>query len=188
MLAAGDVAAARAAADELAAIAAELDAPFLTALSTHATGAVLLAEGDATAALVALRQAWTFWQELEAPYEAARARVLIGLACRALGDEDAASLELEAAGQAFRHLGAAPDLARLAPLCRAGAVEPAARLTTRERQVLRRVATGRTNRAIAQDLGISEKTVARHVSNIFTKLGVSSRAAATAYAYEHELM
>ncbi|MBA3318118.1 MAG: helix-turn-helix transcriptional regulator [Gemmatimonadales bacterium] len=187
LLAVDDVAAARAAAEELADIAADLDVPFLHAVSAHATGAVLLAEGDARAATAALRRAWASWCELESPYEAARVRLLLGLACRKLGDDDGGKLELDAARQDFRRLGAAPDLARLEELSRGSASKAAGGLTAREVQVLGLVATGKTNRAIAHHLGISEKTVARHVSNIFTKLGLSSRSAATAYAYQNDL-
>ena len=187
-LAGGDVAAARAAADELTAAAGQLDAPLLLATATHAQGAVLLGEGDAKAALAALRGAWAAWQELEAPYEAARARALIGLACRALGDQDSAAMELDAARWAFQRLGAAPDLARLESLAGRGPARAVGGLTAREVEVLRLVATGRTNRAIAAELVLSERTVDRHVSNIFTKLGVASRAAATAWAYEHHLV
>ena len=187
-LAAQDVKAARAAADELAEFAAGRDAPWLEAMSAQATGAVLLAEGDARAALSALRQAWRIWQQIEAPYEGARVRALMGQACRQLGDEDGAQLELDAARWVFQQLGATPDLARVEALLRPEAVPPQGGLTAREVQVLRLVATGRTNRAIATELFLSEKTVARHVSNIFTKLGLSSRAAATAYAYEHDLV
>ena len=188
MFAAGDVLAARAAADELSEMAADLDAPLLRALATHAQGAVLLLEGDAQAAHGTLRDAWTAWQKLEVPYEAARVRVLIGLACRQLGDQDTAEMELDAAGWVFQELGAAPDLARAHALSRKWAAKPAGGLTARELEVLRLVATGKTNRSIAADLFLSEKTVARHVSNIFSKLSLSSRAAATAYAYEHHLV
>ena len=188
MFAAGDARAARAAADELSEIADDLDAPLLRALAAHAQGAVLLLEGDARAALGALRHAWAAWQELEVPYEAARVRVLIGLACRQLGDEDTALMELDAARWVFEQLGAAPDLARAQTLSRKARAKPPGGLTARELEVLRLVATGKTNRSIAADLFLSEKTVARHVSNIFTKLGLSSRAAATAYAYEHDLV
>jgi DNA-binding CsgD family transcriptional regulator len=188
MFAAGDVDAARAGGDELSEMADDLDAPLLRALATHAQGSVLVLEGDARAALGALRYAWTAWQELEVPYEAARARVLIGLACRQLGDEEGAEMELDAARWAFEQLGAVPDLARAQALSRKAAAKPAGGLTARELEVLRLVATGKTNRSIAADLFLSEKTVARHVSNIFTKLGLSSRAAATAYAYEHDLV
>jgi len=188
MLAADDVPAARAAAGELSETAAGLGMPFLHAVSAHATGAVLLAEGDTRAALAALRRAWTAWQELQAPYEAARTRVLVGLACRELGDEDSAEMELDAARWVFQQLGAAPDLARVEALSRKKAAKAAGGLTAREVQVLRLVAAGKTNRSIAADLFLSEKTVARHVSNIFTKLGLSSRAAATAYAYQHGLV
>jgi DNA-binding CsgD family transcriptional regulator len=187
-LAASDIPAARAAADALSEIAAEIAAPFLHAVAAHAMGAVLLGEGDARAALAALRRAWTAWQEIEAPYEAARVRVLIGRACRALGDEDTAEMELDAARWAFRQLGAAPDLVRVEALSKKAVATAAGGLTAREAQVLRLVAAGKTNREVAADLFLSEKTVARHVSNIFTKLGLSSRSAATAYAFRHGLV
>jgi DNA-binding CsgD family transcriptional regulator len=186
-LAGGEAAAAREAADELARAADDLDAPLLRAAAATAQGAVLLAEGDARAALAALRGAWTAWRELEAPHEAARARVGIGLACRVLGDEDSAAMELDAARWAFRRLGAAPDLARLEALAGPAPAPTPGGLTAREVEVLRLVATGRTNRAIAAELVLSERTVDRHLSNIFHKLGVTSRAAATAWAYEHRL-
>jgi DNA-binding CsgD family transcriptional regulator len=188
MLAANDVAAARTAADELSHIGADLDAPLLHAVSAHATGAVLLAEGDIGPACDALRRAWTSWHELDAPYEAGRVRVLIGLAYRQLGDEDGAQMELDAAGGAFEQLGALPALAHVDSLSRRSASGHTHRLTPRELQVLRLVTAGRTNKSIAAALVISERTVDRHVSNIFTKLGVPSRAAATAYAYEHRLV
>ncbi len=187
-LAAGDVPAARGAADQLSEIAAAFNAPLLHAISAQATGAVLLAEGEPRAALQALRPAWKAWQEVEAPYEAARVRALIGLACRQLGDEDTAAMELEAARRALRQLGAQPELARVERLSGVAAPKGQGGLTAREVEVLRLVAEGKTNRAIADQLVISEKTVARHVSNIFTKLGLSSRSAATAYAYEHDLV
>jgi DNA-binding CsgD family transcriptional regulator len=187
MLVVGDVQAARAAAEDLAEIAAALDASFLYAASAQAMGAVLLAEDDARSALGVLRPAWTDWQELDVPYEAARVRVLIGLACRELGDQDSAQMELDAARWVFRQLGAGPDIARVESLSRK-VPTAAGGLTAREVEVLRLVATGKTNRAIAADLFLSEKTVARHLSNAFTKLGVSSRAAATAYAFEHGLL
>jgi DNA-binding CsgD family transcriptional regulator len=151
-------------------------------------GAVELVEGDARAALVALRHAWQGWQELDAPYEAARARVLLGLACRALGDDDAAALELAAARGVFAELGAAPDLARVELLAPSAAASDAHGLTPRELEVLRLVAAGATNKGIAAELVLSERTVDRHVSNIFAKLRLSSRSAATAYAYEHQLV
>jgi DNA-binding NarL/FixJ family response regulator len=187
MLAADDVATARTAADELSEIAADLDVALLEAVSAHATGAVLLAEGDARAAAAALRRAWVAWRELDAPYEAARVRVFVGLACRELGDEDTAEMELDAARSAFLELGATPDLARVEALSRSGVSGAAAGLSARELQVLALVATGMTNRAIADELVISEHTVARHLQNIFAKLGISSRTAASAYAFEHDL-
>jgi DNA-binding CsgD family transcriptional regulator len=188
MLAAGDQAAADRAAGELCAIAGDVGTPWLRALATHATGAVLLAQGNGHAALRALRRAWTAWHQLDAPYEAARVRVDMGLACRRLGDEACAELEFDAARWIFGQLGAAPDLARVQGLSRNPAVRQAGGLTAREAQVLRLVAAGKTNRAIAGDLFLSDKTVARHVSNIFAKLQVTSRSAATAYAYDHGLV
>jgi len=182
---AGDVTAARSVADELAGAAAELDAPLLHAMAGRAEGTVRLAEGDARGALTVLRRAWTIWQEVDAPYEAGRVRVLIGQACRQLGDEDGAQMELDAARWIFDQLGATPDVARVESLARKGKAQL---LTAREVQVLRLVAGGLTNRAIATQLYLSEKTVARHLSNIFTKLALPSRSAATAYAYEHGLV
>jgi DNA-binding CsgD family transcriptional regulator len=186
-LAANDVESARGAAQELANIAANLDAPFLNAIAAQSNGAVLLAQGDARAALASLQRAWSTWQDLEAPYEAARVRVLIALASRELGDPDTATMELEAARWAFRQLGAGPDLARVEALLQP-APRSASGLTAREVEVLRLVAQGKTNKAIAEELFISEKTVHRHVSNIFLKLHLSTRAAATAYAFQHGLV
>jgi DNA-binding NarL/FixJ family response regulator len=189
LLAARDVFSARAATDELRTMAAEQRAPLLDAVCAQATGAVLLGEGDARAALADLRHSWRAWRQLEAPYDAARVRVLVGLACRALEDEDGAEMEFDAARSTFQQLGAATDLMRLDELSRTTtAATSLGGLTAREIQVLGLVATGKTNRAIAAELVISEKTVARHVSNIFDKIAVSSRAAATAYAYEHKLV
>jgi len=188
MLAGGDVQVAHAAADELEQLAEDLGSPLLAAVADYARGGVLLEEGDARAALQALRQAWTAWQGLEVPYETARVRVLIGLACRQLGDQDSAAMELDAAQWVFRELEAAPDLTRVEALTREPAAGSAGGLTAREVQVLRLVAAGQTNRAIAADLFLSERTVDRHVSNILAKLGVSSRAAATAHAYRNGLI
>jgi DNA-binding CsgD family transcriptional regulator len=184
MIAAGDLAAARAGADELGTIADHIGAPQLRAMAAHATGAILVAGRDPGAAEV-LRRAWRAWQDLDAPYEAARVRVLMGLACRQQRDPDSADMEFDAALLVFEQLGALPDANRVRALSRASGAGP---LTAREVQVLRLVATGMTNRAVAAELFLSEKTVARHVSNIFSKLGVSSRAAATAYAYQHDLV
>jgi DNA-binding CsgD family transcriptional regulator len=188
MLSVGEVEEARSACDELEEISRGYDSDFLQATVAYARGAVELAGGDAQTAIVALRQACQAWQELDAPYEAARTRVLIGLACRVLSDDDSASFELEAARGVFANLEAAPDLARVDALARRTEPADTYGLTPRELQVLRLVAAGKTNRAIAAVLALSERTVDRHVSNIFRKLGVSSRAAATAYAYEHGLV
>jgi DNA-binding CsgD family transcriptional regulator len=190
-LAAGDRPGAVAAADELARLSAELDAPFLDAAVAAALGAVALDAGEIVAALGRLSDAETAWQRLDAPYEAARVRVLIGIAYRQIDDRDGAAMQFDAALDTFERLGAAPDVTRttaLAAVAAAPAPASNAGLTGREVEVLRLVATGRTNRAIAAELRISEKTVARHLSNIFVKLDLSSRAAATAYAYEHKLI
>jgi DNA-binding CsgD family transcriptional regulator len=188
MLAIGDIQEARSACRELAEISAGFQSGMLGAMAAQARGAVDLADGDVRAALVALRHARQVWQELEVPYETARVRVLLGVACRALGDDDTAALELEAARGDFANLGAAPDLARVDALTRRASPIDAHGLTPREHEVLRLIAAGKTNKAIAAELVLSERTVDRHVSNIFTKLGLSSRAAATAYAYEHRLV
>ena len=187
-LAAGDLEAARSAAEELEAAALELGAPYLRALARQSAGAVLLARDEPRAALGALREAEDLWRRLEAPFDAARTRTLAALACRALGDEIGAAMELDAVGGALRAIGAAPELARVERMRREPAGRGAGKLTARELEVLRLVATGLSNRAIAGRLRISEKTVARHVSNIFLKLGLSSRSAATAYAYRHALV
>lgn len=188
LLGANDVAAARDAVDRLCALAAELDTPFPRALATHSVGAVLLAEGDAGAAIVSLRAGSSLWAELDAPYEAARVRLLVAAAYRALGDEDTAQMELHNARKTLERLGAGPDLARAERHFGHPGAAAADGLTAREVEVLRLVASGRTNRAIADELAISEKTVARHLSNIFTKLDLSSRSAATAYAFRNRLV
>jgi DNA-binding CsgD family transcriptional regulator len=184
MLETGDVRAARTAADELAGIAAQFDAPYLHAVADDSSGAVLVAEGCPEAALRVLRRAQRVWRELEAPHRAARVRLLIGVACRELGDGASAELEFEAARSVLEELGAGPDLERVRRAI--GSPTPGG-LSRRESEVLTLVAAGKTNRAIATDLFISEKTVARHVSNIFAKLRLSSRSEAAAYAYKHGL-
>jgi DNA-binding NarL/FixJ family response regulator len=185
-LAVGRVDDARRAASELEEIAEDYGSDVLGAGAAQARGAVALADGDPAAALAALRRAAQAWQQLEAPYDAARTRALIAIACRALGDDEAVALELAAARDAFERLGAAPDIARVDAIM-GGGTEEARGLTTRELEVLRLLAAGRSNRQIASALVISEHTVARHVQNIFRKLDVSSRAAAGAYAFQHDL-
>jgi len=188
MLAQQSIASARAAADELSQIARTFESRVLHATAAQACGGVSLAAGESGAALELLRSALTAWQELRAPHEVGRIRELIGRAYRLLGDEEGAQLEFEAAQDIFDRLGAAPDAARVASLVAHPTAPVSGALTGREVEVLRLVATGKTNRAIAIDLSISEKTVARHLSNIFTKLDLPSRSAATAYAYEHKLI
>jgi ATP/maltotriose-dependent transcriptional regulator MalT len=174
------------ASDELTAIAESHGTDALRAMSACARGAVALARGEAADALSALRESLLRWLTLEAPYEAARTRVLLGRVCRELGDEDGAALELDAARATFEELGARPELERLESL--AGAARDPHGLSPRELEVLRLLATGETNKAIAAALVLSERTIDRHVSNIYAKLGVSSRAAATAFAYEQHLV
>lgn len=188
MLAVGDLVTARTAADELAGVARSMNASFLSAAASQAMGAVLLAEGDAAAASASIRRAADAWRDLEMPYEEAQARLLIAAACDRLGDRDRREIELDAARRLFTGLGAAPALTRLAESSARGTPETFGGLSERETQVLRLLATGRTNRAIAEQLFISEKTVARHVSNILSKLGVASRTGATAWAYQHNLV
>ncbi|HEX5467940.1 MAG TPA: LuxR C-terminal-related transcriptional regulator [Gaiellaceae bacterium] len=185
-LAADSLEEARMGCDELEEIASRYESEMLAALVAHARGASELAAGDARSALVLLREAAATWQGLDAPYDAARVRVLVAQACRALGDDDTAALELEAARELFAELGAAPDLARLG----SSATDASGRaygLTPRQVEVLRLVAAGKSNREIAELLVISEHTVARHVQNIFATLRVSSRTAASAFAFEHDL-
>lgn len=187
-LAAPDLEAARRGADELEVFARECPMPMVRAVADQADGAVRLANGDPAGASPALRNAWKLWLDLGVPYEAARCRVLIGRACRALGDEPSALMDFEAAHAELLELGAAPAAAWAASLMRDGAdAGPKGPLSPRETEVLRLVASGEGNRAIAAELYLSEKTVARHISNIFLKLGLSSRAAATRYAFEHGL-
>jgi DNA-binding CsgD family transcriptional regulator len=188
MLAAGEIEAARVAATELSKVAASIGTAFIRATAAHATGAVRLAEGDPHGAFAPLRTAWTLWRDLDAPYEAASSRELIGLACRAVGDADSAAMELDAARLGFESLGALADADRVERLVnRKARLHPGA-LTDREVDVLVQVARGGTNREIAAALVISEHTVARHVQNIFAKLGVTSRTAAAAFAHEHRLV
>ncbi len=188
-LSAADVAAAVTAADELRDAAEHRDAPALTATAAHAQGTVALEAGDPSRALRLLREALSIWQAMAMPYDAARTRVQIAAACRALGDGDSAELELDAARWVFEQLGAGPDLALLPrPRGPSKPREAPGGLTAREAQILRIVATGATNKAIAAELFLSEKTVARHVANIFVKLDVKSRAGATAFAFTHHLV
>jgi ATP/maltotriose-dependent transcriptional regulator MalT len=185
MLEVGDVPAARSACEQLERLGEQWTGTMVGATVAHARGAVALAEGRPEQALVAAREAIGAWRELEAPYEAARAQVLVGLACGALGDDDAAALELDAAREVFAQLGAKPDLQRIDDR---GDRPDTHGLTLRELEVLRLVAAGASNREIAAALVLSEHTVARHLQNIFAKLGVSSRTAASAFAFAHDLV
>jgi DNA-binding NarL/FixJ family response regulator len=180
LLAVGETDEAEDAARELQEVASVNRSPVVKAVGQHAQASVLLARGEAADALPLLREALGTWVRAPAPYEEARTRVLLADACRALADRESADREVDVARSIFEELGALPDLARL--------TGSDGLLSPRELEVLRLLATGATNRAIAEQLVLSERTVDRHVSNIFGKLGVSSRAAATAYAFERQLV
>lgn len=184
-IAAGDLPGATAAREELESIASDFGSAALEAAACSARGRAQLASGDRSACAT-LRQAAEQWQELGVPHEVATARMLQGMACRDAGDLDGAAASFEAAGNLFEQLGATPDLRSLRDLRDAMNTTPAlpAGLTRREVEVLRLVAAGKTNKQIARELVLSEKTVARHLSNIFLKIDVTSRSAATAFAFE----
>lgn len=185
LLAAGETAEARVAAEELRGIADSFGCAALQGMAAYAAGRVELEHGDAPGALPYLRKAAGLWNGMDCPYELARVKVQVARALRTLGDEDSARSELAAARRTFLELGTTPADAEAALL-----EEPAALpdgLTVREAEVLRLVASGKSNSQIAVELVLSEKTVARHLSNIFTKLDVGSRTAAAAYAFEHQL-
>ena len=187
-IAADEIPRAREASDELTSLARSIDSPYLHALSALCDGAVRLTEGDTRAAIPALRVALKFWQELDAPYDVARTRVMLAQCFRAINDQTSATMEIEAATRAFSQLGATQDLAKLTGISKQDSSRDNGTLTARELEVLRLMAVGKTNNGIATTLGISEKTVARHVSNIFMKLGLPNRAAATAYAYKKSIV
>ena len=182
----GDFTTARAVADELARMSEQVPAPAVRAFAAQANGAVSLAEEELHAALGMLREAWTLWQDIELPYLAARVRVLIGLACQRLGDHVTAGFEFDAARQFFERVSGRPDLAWVDALREPGG--SAHTLSVRELQVIGLVAKGKTNREIALQLSISERTVDRHVSNILLKLNLPTRSAATAYAFQNDLI
>jgi DNA-binding CsgD family transcriptional regulator len=184
-IAVADLPAAAGAAEELAAVAREYGSLALEAAAAFARGRVELAAGQAPAALALLHRAWELWKAADCPFEAAETRRAMGLACRETGDADGAELALSSALAVFEQLGAKAETRRTAEqLSRRPAV---AGLTPREVEVLRLVAAGKSNREIAADLYLSVKTVARHLSNIFCKIDVSSRTAAAAFAYDHGL-
>ena len=188
LLEAGEGDAASRAAEQLREVAAAISAPLLDAMASHAAAAVALWRGDARYALDAAQRAAAAWGAMEAPYELARSRLLVAAACAGVGDADTAQLETRAAATAFARLGALPDLERAHATLEGDRDTGDTELTPRQIEVLSLVAAGRTNRQIADELYVSEHTVRRHLQNIFTRIGVSSRAAATAYAYEHELI
>jgi DNA-binding CsgD family transcriptional regulator len=187
-LATNAVSEARVAVDELQTIAATFRSAAFAAVVARARGAVELAEGDAQAASASLRAAFGALQELGAPYLAAQARLLLACACQALGDDDTAALEIAAARAAFQRLGALTDVRSIDALLARASAAPVGGLSARELEVLRLVASGKTNKLIARELCLSEKTVDRHVSNVLAKLEVPTRAGATAFAYKNKLI
>lgn len=172
--------------EELARLARESESRLLWGLLALSHGRLLLARGDIEGAVPLLREAASTFQRLECPYELAQVRVELGRAARQAGDDETAVLELDAAAAAFARLGAGPDAERAAGLVGPAPRNPKA-LSDREVEVLRLVARGLSNREIAASLVISEHTVRRHLSNVFRKIGVASRAGATAFAFEHGL-
>jgi ATP/maltotriose-dependent transcriptional regulator MalT len=188
LVVAGDLTAASAAADELQQMTGEHATPWFTAVAARAVGTVLLSQGEPSSALAVLGRARTCWLEVQAPYEVARTRVLMARALRALGDEDTAAIEERAAAEVFAKVGVSLDLHRLRLSSDRPVAGPEAILTARELEVVRLVASGRTNRGVADSLVISDKTVARHLHNVFTKLDLPNRSAVTAWAYEHDLL
>ncbi len=190
-LAVDDSVAAIAYCDELEEAARNCHSASLEGIVAFARGLTHLAANDAQAALGPLRHAHFSWQHIGAPYEEARVQVALARACDALGDAEGAARALSAARETFARLGAASDLAALDLAALDAAQTPRDQtdaLSPRELQVLRLVATGMTNRAIAAELALSDKTIERHVSNIFTKINVRTRTAAAAYAYEDGLI
>ena len=185
LVGAGQLDDARQAADELSGIASSFDSSALQAMAAYASASVSLAAGDPEAALSQARESCRQWLDLGCPYEVARTRVLVGQGLHALGDEESAAAELTAARQAFVAMSAKPAVDEVDRLLDRGA--PGG-MTEREVEVLRLVAEGRSNADIAAALFLSQKTVARHLSNIFAKLDVSSRTAAAAYAHQHGLV
>jgi ATP/maltotriose-dependent transcriptional regulator MalT len=184
LVAGGELAEARAACDEFEALIQHFDTPALTALASFVRALVELAEGAAEAACKSAYESAAGWHDVGCPYGEARAQIVCALACEALHDDDGCQAACDAAQATFERLGARDDLARLQALRGKSSTHG---LTPRELEVLRLVAKGKTNKAIAKELFLSVKTIDRHLSNIFCKLGVSSRAAATAYVYEHGL-
>ena len=188
LLAAHELEEAEAACRELESFAARFRRCVTDAMAAQARGALQLARGDAWGAVRALRRAWQEWERVPAPYGAARARELLGLACHALGDDEGGRLERAAARAAFERLGAFPDVSRIDASSRDSGAHRPHGLTLRELDILRLVAQGKTSKTIARELRLSVKTIDRHLSNIFTKLDVPSRAAAIAHAYRNKII
>jgi len=188
MLATANIDEARAASDDLVEVADRFSTDELRAMAIYTVGSVDLAEGNAAVALGSLRQAFELWQRVDAPYESARVRLTIGQACCLVGDDEAGEMEFDAAKAVFDELGAAVVTQQGNFVAESSTPIRLHPLTPREAEVLRLIAAGKTNKTIAEDLFLSERTIDRHVSNILTKLEISSRSAATAYAYRNKLV
>lgn len=184
-IATGDLSGAAQSAEELETIAEAFNSVGLQAAALSTRGRVQLSNRD-PAACATLRSAASRWNDLGVPYETATARTMLGQACRDSGDEPGASAAFDAARQLFDDLGVGVD-ARNSRVPVNASPLPAG-LTAREAEVLLLVAAGHTNKEVASALFLSDKTIARHLSNIFTKVDVSTRAAATAFAFEHGMM
>ena len=184
-VAVGEVESAVAASAELTGVATAAASDYLGAVACSTEAMVLHAQGDPVGACRRAGEAATSFRALGLPYDEARGRALRGAAAQAIDEPDTAELELTTALETFRRLGAEPDAQRVGSLL---GTAPPSPLSLREAEVLRLVARGGTNKEVAAQLFVSEHTVARHLSNIYTKLGVGSRSAATAYAYEHSLI
>ena len=188
MLATANIDEARAASEDLVEVANRFGTDELKAMALYTVGSVDLAEGNAAVALGSLRQSFELWQRVDAPYESARVRLLIGQACCLVGDDEAGEMEFDAAKAMFDELGAAVVTQQGDSIAEASALVQQHPLTPREAEVLRLIAEGKTNKTIAEELFLSQRTIDRHVSNILTKLQISSRSAATAYAYRNKLV
>jgi ATP/maltotriose-dependent transcriptional regulator MalT len=182
---------ARAGLAEMQALADDVGTDLLRASALAAEGAVATADGDLERARLRLEDAVGLFQRNGAPFETARSRTELARVLRALGRPDAAREHARAAYDAMRAMHAELEAERAAALLRelgsADTGTAGANLTKRETEVLRLVAQGLSNPEIAERLVLSEHTVHRHLANLLGKLGVSSRAAAAAWAARHGL-
>jgi DNA-binding CsgD family transcriptional regulator len=178
----GDAEQAGRAADELFTIAERFASPGLVAAARQAAGTARLLAGEADRALPLLREAQGRWRDLDVRGEAATVQLAVARALDAVGDADSAERERSLATEVLTGLGIVTSTGQ------SGGRRDTAGLTPREREVLALVATGDTNAGIASRLVLSERTVERHLSNVFRKLGVSSRTEAARFAFVNGLV